>query len=123
MSKNLLFDDEKFLKMSDRELLKKLSKNNILFERGRALLQLARRSGSDEQNLEFVIAQIQDIDNINARTVGLVSIAHLGVAGLLEANTLLTVNAVKKLLEEWQEPDRSDLLWFLKSSFLTDNLL
>lgn len=118
-----LFNDEEFVKMSDKDLVQKLSKNHSFFERGRALIQLARRSGHNEKDLEFVIAQIQDPDNMDARTVGVVSIAHLGVGGLLEANTSLTINAVKKILAQWPEGDCSNLLWFLESGSLTRNLL
>lgn len=114
MSKQF-FNDEEFVKISNRDLMKKLSKNYSVFERGRSLLQLARRSGKDLKKIELVIAQIQDIDNRNARTVGLVSIAHLGVAGLLEANTSITRSAANKLIKEWSEPDRSNLLDFLES--------
>jgi CRISPR-associated protein Csm1 len=69
------------------------------------------------------VEAISDPRNLNARLRGSISVSHLGVASLLRARTAKSVSAAWQLIDQWQEPDRSDLLWFLQSeSLLTENL-
>lgn len=113
--KSLLPNDE-FSQLSTTNLLEILE-HGLLLERGRALFMLARRSGDNKELIDTVVREIYDSKNRNTRTIGTVSISFLGIAGLLEADTSDTKEIVKKLLESWTEPNRSDLLVFLKSTY------
>lgn len=90
------------------------------FEKSRAVTELARRSGQEVELLDLVIDVIYNPNNMKARTVGLVSVSYLGVAGLIEANTSLTLKIAKELIKKWPEPDRSDLIAFLESAYSID---
>ncbi len=112
-----LIQGNEFERLSTQKLLEILN-TGLLFERGRALFILGRRSSQDENLILRVVEEITDSKNRNARTVGTVSISFLGIAGLLEAGTSNAQEAVQKLLETWPEPDCSHLLDFLKSASL-----
>jgi hypothetical protein len=122
MREHTLLQDDEFEKLSTSELLEILDKS-LLLERGRALFELARRSGEDKVLLEKIVNDISNPKNMNANTFGLVSLSFLGMAGLMEANTETTKSAAKKLLEAWPEFGRSDLIYFLQSSSLIHDLL
>lgn len=52
------------------------------------------------------------------RLMGTISVAHVAVAALLRLGTEDARTAAQRLLELWPEPDREDLMWYLK----TENL-
>jgi len=58
-------------------------------------------------------------DPVNkSRLMGTVSVAHVAVACLLRFATSEAVEAANALLNTWAEPDRTDLIWYLKSEGL-----
>lgn len=119
MKNNNFFNDLEFQILSNEKLIHLLDSLSF-FDRGRAITELARRSGQQVELLDLVVERILNYNNMKARTVGLVSVSHLGMAGLVEANTSLTLKIVKELIEKWPEPDRSDLLDFLESAYSVD---
>ncbi|MEA5606084.1 hypothetical protein [Nostoc sp. UHCC 0252] len=116
IKENSLLPDDEFYQLSTRKLLEILEKG-LLLERGRALFVLGRRSAEDKELIDIVLKEIYDSKNRNTRTIGIVSISFLGIAGLLEAGTEDTKKIVKKIIETWTEPDCSNLLLFLKSTY------
>ncbi|MBY0395733.1 MAG: hypothetical protein K2X91_04580 [Thermoleophilia bacterium] len=54
------------------------------------------------------------------RLMGTISVAHVAVAALLRVGTPGAEAAARRLLEDWPEPDRSDLLWYLSTEGLAD---
>jgi hypothetical protein len=111
-SQNSLRDHE-FEQLCTQELIERLQEG--LLQRARALYELARRSGEDENLLGQVVFEISKPANKNIRTVGLVTVSYLGVAGLLESGTESTRIAAQELISNWLEPDRTDLIHFLES--------
>lgn len=118
---NSLSSDKEYDQFSTAELLVLLRDKSRL-RKGRALAALARRTKDDELLVDEVIAAIQDPANQETRIMGTISISHIGVACLLGVGSSKTKERVMQLLEHWPEPDRSDLLWFLKSESVSINL-
>jgi hypothetical protein len=118
MTHKTFLQDEEFEGLETLQLMEIL-KNGLLFQRGRALFELARRSGKEEKLIEMIVGQIVDEKNQQSRTVGIASISFLGIAGLLTANTSNTREVARKLINDWSEPDRTNLLEFIKSASLT----
>ncbi|ALF54193.1 hypothetical protein ACX27_17290 [Nostoc piscinale CENA21] len=117
-TKSLLPNDE-FSHLPTNKLLEILE-SGLLLERGRALFMLARRSGNDQEISRIVVQEICEPKNRNSKTIGIVSISFLGIAGLLEADTDNTKETVKHLIESWTEAERSDLLVFLQLMYPSD---
>ena len=112
---------EQYDRSSTSELLRLLDDSSII-SRMHALTALARRSCQDESLIKRVVEAISDSRNLNARLRGSISVSHLGVASLLRTRKSKSVSAAEQLIDQWQEPDRSDLLWFLQSeSLLIEN--
>jgi hypothetical protein len=65
------------------------------------------------------VSEITDPKNIDARLIGTVSVSHIGITCLLATDTAHAREAVRNLFCTWPEPDRSDLLWLLKSEGLS----
>jgi hypothetical protein len=84
-------------------------------ERARAMGALARRAACEPALLDEVIALISNVELRQLRYMGTVSVAHIGVACLAIAGSQEVCERLAGVLREWPEPDRSDLLWFLKS--------
>jgi hypothetical protein len=84
-------------------------------ERARAMGALARRAGREEPLLAEVVEKLEDPAMRDERVMGTISLAHIGVACLLLAASDLARSRVKTLIDAWPEPDRGDLLWFLRS--------
>jgi hypothetical protein len=117
-----MLQDDEFKKFSIQQLEEILDKG-LLLERGRSLFELARRSGEDKELVERVVNEISNPKNINSKTVGMVSLSFLGMAGLLEANTELTRSAARSLFDIWPESNRGNLVDFLTSASLVKNLI
>ncbi|MCF4968144.1 hypothetical protein [Nostoc sp. CMAA1605] len=116
MEEKCLLPNDEFYQFATPKLLEILE-NGLLLERGRALFVLARRSGGNEELIKKVLNEIYDAKNRNTKTIGIVSISFLGIAGLLEVNTNDTKEIVKKILDSWIEPERNDLILFLNSMY------
>ncbi len=76
---------------------------------------LARRAGREEDLMAEVVANLEDPKLREERVMGTISLAHIGVACLLLAASDLAKARVKAMVEAWPEPDRGDLLWFLRT--------
>lgn len=53
------------------------------------------------------------------RLMGTISVAHVAVGCLLRAGDNEAAGIARGLIEAWPEPDRTDLLWYLKSEGLS----
>ena len=84
-------------------------------ERARAMAALARRAAVDVEVRRDVLDMISDADYRSTRFMGTISLAHIGVACLLLTGTPDLTTEVTRIVEAWPEPDRTDLLWFLRS--------
>jgi hypothetical protein len=95
--------------------LRELLKTGKRMERARAMGALARRAGREEGLLSEVVNQLEDPTVRDERVMGTISLAHIGVACLLLTASDIARARVKTVVEAWPEPDRGDLLWFLRS--------
>lgn len=106
--------DEEYDTLPTPNLLEQLQGKNII-NRARSLAALARRARQDRSLAGAVITAILDSDNKLKRLMGTISISHIGFGCLWEYGSVEDRAILHELLAQWPEPDRSDLLWFLKS--------
>jgi hypothetical protein len=71
----------------------------------------------DEDVLEQVRLAASNPVN-NARLMGTVSVAHVALGCLLRIGTTKAVEAAKTLFNNWPEPDKTHLSWYLESEGL-----
>lgn len=83
--------------------------------RARAIGALARRAARDESLHDEIFAKLADPTIRAQRFMGTISLAHIAMACLWIAATPPVIARARQLLETWPEPDRSDLLWFLRT--------
>jgi len=69
---------------------------------------------ADESLLDEVVAFAKSPDH-TFRLMGTTSVAHVAVLGLMRSRLEQARLAGEKLVRTWPEPDRQDLIWFLKS--------
>lgn len=79
-----------------------------------SLVDPARR---DEGLLAELIAAASNPVN-NVHLMGTITVAHVAVGCLVRVGTAKALAAAKALLRAWPEPDRTDLVWYLKSEGL-----
>ena len=82
--------------------------------RANALMHLithADHTDSVESNLKLAV---MNPDN-RYILMGTISVAHVAVACLLRMGTQSGTATANELLQAWPEPDRSDLIWNLRS--------
>lgn len=84
-------------------------------ERARAMGALARRAGRDASLRPIVWALLKLPAIRDYRTMGTVSLAHIGVACLWMTGDETVRAELRSMVESWPAPDRTDLLWFLQS--------
>jgi|SRR4051794_25235397 len=101
------------------EALQEKLRNSGIIERVRAIAALARIYGHDAAVTDTLLQAIRDPINKSARAMGTISVAHIGIACLLRFGTVQGQQQIKRLIESWEEPDRSDLVWFIQSQKLT----
>ena len=78
--------------------------------------QQCKRQGSraDAGLIEdFIVAAKNPINEI--RLMGMISVAHVAIGCLYQTGTTPALGAATELLATWPEPDRSDLVWYLRS--------
>ncbi len=122
MRDEILWQDEEFDQVPTEKLLIKLDDVSRIV-RARALATLARRSKQDETLINYILEAITDSVNMDSRLIGsTISVSHVGFAGLWEFGTPIAKKSLKNLLQGWAEPDRTDLLWFLKSQAISDEV-
>ena len=119
MRDEILVRDKEFDRLSTKSLLKLLHSNSRL-NRARALSALARRSSQEEAIIGQVLNGITELKNRETRLLGsTISVSHIGFATLWEFGLPSAREALLRLLQDWPEPDRTDLLWFLKSQSIS----
>jgi hypothetical protein len=106
--------------ISTTELLEQLE-NGGLITRVHAMDGLLERSQDDDSLLEIVVKEITSPKNTNAKLMGIITVADIGVASMLRVGTPKSISRAWEIILKLQEPKRSDLLGFLRSeSLLTD---
>ena len=119
MRDGILARDKAFDPLSTTSLLKLLHSNSRL-NRARALSVLARRSSQEKAVIDQVLDGITEPKNKDARLMGsTISVSHIGFATLWAFGLPSIRQSLSKLLQDWPEPDRTDLLWFLKSQAIS----
>ena len=86
-----------------------------VLRRGRALIELGRRSAGDTTLLQQVADIIRDPENRRLITVGTASVSQLGTAGLI-AGAAPAAALARELAAEWTTGERSDFAWLMRSS-------
>lgn len=88
-----------------------------------AIARGSSRVSADEA--DEVVDDLSDAaSNPTNRTLllGTISLAHVAMASLFRIGTPRAVSAAWELIDRWPEPDRTDLLWYLRSeSLVPDN--
>ena len=87
-----------------------------VLRRGRALIELGRRSAGDTTLLQQVADIIRDPENRRPITVGTASVSQLGTAGLIAGGGAPAAALARELAAEWTTGERSDFAWLMRSS-------
>ncbi len=117
---NFLDPDLEFRDLDVNELRDMVSsKSESVLRRGRAIMELGRRSSSETALLEEVADMIRDPENRRLVTVGTASISQLGAAGLVAGGGERALALARDLVEEWQADEQSDFGWLMRSSGIT----
>ena len=113
-----LFDpDLEFRELDTRELVAMVPRTSeSVLRRGRALMELGRRSSSDTTLLQQVADMIRDPENRRLITVGTASVSQLGTAGLIAGGGAPAAALARELAAEWTTGERSDFAWLMRSS-------
>lgn len=86
--------------------------------RSHAIEAIAAKLQTNPEVLQKLLEAVVDPAN-SIRLMGTISVAHVGVASLLRSSTEEARQAAKRLVATWPQPDRDDLLWYLKSEGLS----
>jgi len=85
--------------------------------RGRAMVALGRRGGSDPSLIHAVVEAIDDPRHRGTTAIGTTTLSHLGVAGLFAGGSGASRAAADALVRSWPPgDDRDDLLWLLRKA-------
>jgi hypothetical protein len=87
-----------------------------VLRRGRALIELGRRSAGDTTLLQQVADIIRDPENRRLITVGTASVSQLGTAGLIAGGGAPAAALARELAAEWTSRERSGFAWLMRSS-------
>jgi hypothetical protein len=87
-----------------------------VLRRGRALIELGRRSAGDTTLLQQVADIIRDPENRRLITVGTASVSQLGTAGLIAGGGAPAAALARELAAEWTTGERSGFAWLMRSS-------
>ena len=82
--------------------------------RANALNALVSYAKADAGLIEDVVAVAKNPIN-GIGLIGTLTVAHVAVGCLYQIGSLTALDAATELLARWPEPDRSDLLWHLRS--------
>lgn len=82
--------------------------------RANALNALIPHAKIDDGLIEVIVAAAKNPIN-EIRLMGTISVAHVAIGCLYQTGTTPAVGVATELLAAWPEPDRGDLLWFLRS--------
>jgi len=114
MKDEIFIQDLEYDRLTTQQLLDSLDQSSII-NRGRSIAALARRAVQNDGLVDVVVAAISVPQNKEARIIGTISVSQVGYACLWWFGSAQTRSKLQILLQDWQEPDRSDLLWFMKS--------
>jgi hypothetical protein len=106
--------DDEYNHLSVDALEEKLESQSIIV-RARAIAALARYAAREESLVGHVLAALTLPQNLEGKITGTVSVSHIGFACLWAFGPQSARRSLQLLLDAWPEPDRSDLLWFLKA--------
>ena len=70
---------------------------------------------------DLIVQSVKDKQNQTQYVKGLISVAHIGMSVLCKLNYPEIKIVINQLLQFWDETDRNDLLWFLKSEGIEVN--
>ena len=71
---------------------------------------------ADDKDAAEGILKLMSINPDNrVHLMGTISVAHVAVACLLRMGTRSGTATANELVQAWPEPDRSDLIWYLRS--------
>ncbi len=93
--------------------LRELRQHPNALVRSNAIRALAP-SPEVSEAIEELVAAAEDSANAT-RLMGTIRVSHLAVESLFRLGTPEAFRVAETLLCEWPEPDRSDLLWYLRS--------
>jgi hypothetical protein len=105
--------DAQFEQMSTQNLIRLLESPSTLYQ-ANAIEELAKRLAEDLTLTEKLFQVIIEPKNQKNRVVGTVSVAHIAIGNLLEYGDIQTEKRIQVLLQDWPEPDRTDLQWYLE---------
>jgi len=88
-----------------------------LLVRTNALEALVIHAQKKEDLIDELVAAASDPIN-QTRLMGTVSVAHVAIACLLRVGTSKSFEKARALIQSWPEPDRTDLIWYLRSENL-----
>ena len=112
----LLTPDPAFQKLDTAELLAMVPRaTESVLRRGRAAMELGRRAANDPALLTEVAALIRDPANRRLMTIGPVSVAQPGTAGLVAAGSEPASALARGLAAEWPPGDQSDFARLMTS--------
>lgn len=88
-----------------------------LLVRANALHCLVALDAPQRERIALIVAAAKNPVNAG-RLMGATTVAHEGIACLYRIGTPEAILAAEKLLSSWPEPDRGELLWYLRSEKL-----
>lgn len=112
---------EKFSCFTNGKLLNQLREGSALY-RGHALEELIRRSVNDVALQKLVLQEIDKPENKSMKVFGIISVSYLGIAELIRHGDKKTKSKIFNTLESWDYQEKKDLLWFLNSESLINDL-
>lgn len=101
------------------EDIRRLLHDDSIVVRANALEALVNHARHEEGLLHEIREAATSPEN-QIRLMGTISVAHVAVACLMRVGGDRAVEAARGLIASWPEPDRTDLLWYLKSEGLVD---
>jgi HEAT repeat protein len=118
--------DEIIARLKGNELsiseIRQLVNHNSILVRANAMEALSRHGSQQPECIVDLVNAALDPKN-STRLVG-AKVSHMAVVSLLKIGTDEAKVEASRLINDWAEPDRSDLLWFLKAeAVFEDDLL
>ncbi len=97
--------------------IRELTRHPAALVRTNALNALVKHARTENEALHDIVCAAKDSLN-GVRLMGTISVAHVAVGCLYQVATPAALKAASDLLAAWPEPDRGDLLWYLRSEQL-----
>ena len=81
----------------------------------------ARLAKEDERLIETIANEARQLQNA-VRLLGTVTVGHVAVGCLLRIGSPKATEAAMELVDGWPENERDDLIWYLKSEGLLNDV-